>query len=75
MDLKTQEINGQSSQKTNAWGVPQRSKAARILFLTAFSIGFLRFRVIFSCSDWVLKSDSIPGHVWSQSHELIQSKE
>ena len=39
--------------------------APRTLFLTAFTIGFLRFEVHFSCSVWVLRRDSSSAHVWS----------
>ena len=40
------------------------SGAPRILFLTAFTIDFLRFEVHFSCSVCVLRRDSISAHVW-----------
>ena len=78
MDLKTLEIDGKSSQKEDACGEvpslgrePPGSVATRILFLTAFTIDFLRFEVHFSCSVWVLRSDSISGPVWYGSYELL----
>ena len=40
------------------------SGAPRILFLTALTIDILRFEVNFSCSVWVLRTDSISAHVW-----------
>ena len=40
------------------------SGAPRILFLTAFTIGFLRFEVHFSCPAWVLRRDNMSAHVW-----------
>ena len=40
------------------------SGAPRTLFLTAFTIGFSRFEVHFSCSVGVLRRDSISAHVW-----------
>ena len=40
------------------------SRAPRTLFLTAFTIGFLRFEVYLSCSVGVLRRDSITAHVW-----------
>ena len=45
MDLKTQEVNGKSSQKEDARGreAPATGHAPRILFLTALTIDFLRF--------------------------------
>ena len=36
----------------------------RTLFLTAFTIGFLRFEVHLSCSVGVLRRDSISAHGW-----------
>ena len=40
------------------------SGAPRTLFLTAFTIDFLRFDIYFTSSVWVLRTDSILGHVW-----------
>ena len=40
------------------------SGAPRILFLTAFTIDFLRFAGHFSCPVWVLRRDSFWGRVW-----------
>ena len=55
MDLKMQEIDGKSSRKEDARGVPDRwGGSPRILFLTAFPIEFLRFEVHFSCLVWVI---------------------
>ena len=61
MDLKKQEINGKSSQKEDARGVPRRwdgspglRGTACILFLTTFTIDFSRSEVQFSCSVLLL---------------------
>jgi len=64
MHVKTQEINGKSSQKEDAWGVPRRSGSRalgskEILTLTAFTT-----KVHFRCSVWVLRRDSISGQAW-----------
>ena len=40
------------------------SGAPRTLFLTAFTIDFLRFEGHFSCPVWVLRRDSFGGRVW-----------
>ena len=52
MDPKTQKINGKSRQKRDAWGAPPGT--GEILFLTAFSTDFLRFKVHFRCSVSVI---------------------
>ena len=64
MDLKTQEINGNSCRKEDAWGVPGRWGGSPRLFLTAFPIDILRFEGHFSCPVWVLRRDSFRGRVW-----------
>ena len=40
------------------------SGAPRTLFLTAFTINFLRFEGHFCCPVWVLRRDSFWGRVW-----------
>ena len=40
------------------------SGAPRTLFLTAFTIDFLRFEGHFCCPVWVLRRDSFWGRVW-----------
>ena len=70
MDLKTQELNRKAVGKRMRGGCPvggagaPGSGAPRILFLTALTIDFLRFEVQFSCFLWVLRRDSISGHLW-----------
>ena len=59
-----QEIDGKNSQKEDAWGLPHRwDGPTSIPFLIAFTIDFLRFKVHFSRSVWVLRKESISGHV------------
>ena len=43
---------------------PATRHSPHILFPTASPIDFLRFKVHFSCSVWVLRRDSISAHVW-----------
>ena len=66
MDLKMREIDGKSSQKEVAWGVPrccggspQAPGPRASPFLTTFTVNILRFEVHFSGSVWVLRKDSM----------------
>ena len=71
MNLKTQEVNVKSSPKGDASGAPKpgvpttvTGHSPRIPFRTDLTIDLPRFELYFSCSVWVLRRDSISGHVW-----------
>ena len=65
MNIKTHEINGESNQKEDEWGL-------RILFLTALTIDFSRFELNFSCYLWALRRGSISGLVWYRSRSILR---
>ena len=58
-----------SNQKEGVFGASGHPTS--ILFLTAFSLDFLRFEVHLSCSVRVVRRDSVSGHAWCGLLELI----
>ena len=50
---------------------PATGHSPRILFLTAFTIGFLRFEVHLSCSVRLLKRDSVLASLFSTVWDYI----
>ena len=81
MELKTRYINRKGSQKEDlralgAWGSRPSDGAVPMHPLSdCFYHRFLAFWGPFSrCSVWVLRRDSISGHVWYGRYELIEAR-
>ena len=72
---KCKKINGKSSQKKDAWGMPRRGggSPAHLLFLAVFAIDILRAYVHFPCSVWVERRDSIAKESMSNLAKFGQS--